>query len=189
MAMFQQFPIGPAVLEFDGTELGETHGGATITIDQETVKTYADKTGRVARFKVRVARQVMVKAALTEPTLEQLAKILGATVTEGTKASELTLQTGVGTDLTALAKTLVLKPIIDDEVSTDPGDWIYVPKASLDAKIEAPYNYEGQRVWGFEAEAHPVLAADIGTGGFLYNAGTPEYAENDLIRFGKKSDT
>lgn len=189
MSMFQSFPIGPAVLTFDGTELGETHGGATVIIDQETVKTYADKTGRVARYKVRVGRQAMVKAALTEPTLEQMAKILGGTVTTGTVSSELVLKSGVGVDLTALAKTLIVKPIVNDAVSTNAADWIYLPKASLEAKCEVPFNYEAQRIWAFEAEAHPVLAADIADGGFLYNGGTPEYAEKDLIRFGKKADT
>ena len=188
MAMFQDFPIGPAVLVFNGNELGETHGGASVLIDGESVKTYADKTGRVARYKVRVARQVMVKAALTEPTLDQMAKIFGATVEAGTATSALTLKTGVGKDLTADAKTLIIKPIVDDAVSTDAGDWIYIPKASIEAKCEVPYNYDAQRTWAFEAEAHPVLAADIGTGGFLYNAGSPEYAAGDLIRFGKKAD-
>ena len=188
MAMFQDFPIGPAVLVYNGTELGETHGGASVSIDGESVSTYADKTGRVARFKVRVARQVMVKAALTEPTLEQLAKIFGATVTSGTKSSALTLKPGVGKDLTAAAKTLILKPIVDDKTSTDEADWIYIPKASIEAKCEVPYNYEAQRTWAFEAEAHPVLTTDIAESGFLYNSGSPEYSAGDLIRFGKQAD-
>lgn len=188
MAMFQDFPIGPAVLVFNGNELGETHGGATVLIDGESVKTYADKTGRVARYKVRVARQVLVKAALTEPTLAQMAGIFGATVSTGTATSGLTLKTGVGKDLTADAKTLIVKPIVDDTVSTDEGDWIYIPKASIEAKCEIPYNYEAQRTWAFEAEGHPVLPADITSGGFLYNAGSPEFAAGDLIRFGKMAD-
>ena len=183
--MFQDFPIGPAALFFDGTEVGLMQGGCTVSIDEETVKTYADKTGKVARFKVSVGRLVMVKGAITEATLAQIAAITGGTVTAGSTIDELVLHSGVGTDLTALARESILKPIINNVVSADPADFIYIPKMSLSAKFELAYNFDGQRVFGFEGEGHPVLAADIADGGFLYNSGSPDYAEGDLIRFGQ----
>lgn len=185
--MYNDIPIGPVDLVLGGTSLGLTDGGTVLRYNVETVKTTADKTGTTARHKMVTGQELLVVGKIVEPTLEQLGVITGFAVTNGATKDELTVKNRVGEDLVDDCKTLILKPLEGDVVSTDDSTWIYVPKASILPTLEVPHDLATQKAFGFTIEGHPVLPADIATGGFLYNAGSPEYAAGDLLRFGKKS--
>ena len=178
MSMFTNHNIGPATLEFDGTPLGETYGGVVVSYKETTAKAMTDKTGETPREEVVTGQEARITGALTEATLTQIAKLTGGTV-DGT---ELEVLNRVGKDLVTQAKILIIKPIVEGTVSSTAADWIYVPKASPRPVFELPFRLGEQKVWGFEFVAHPVLAADVASGGAL---AAETYAEGCLLRFGK----
>lgn len=183
MAKFSK-NVGPCEIVFDGVSLGLTLGGTTLTAEQAVFKPVADVTGTNARGKVITGESVMITAAITEATHEQLAKIIGTTV-DGSTTKAVTMKSQVGRDLLEDVALMVLKPIVRGVVSTVAADWIYVPAATVMAKFNVNQNLTTQRSWAFEGEGHPVLAEHIATTGHLYNAGSPEYEVGDLVRFGK----
>ena len=182
MAMFSK-NIGPCELVYDSTPLGLTKGGTTFTCTRSTVKTVADKTGETAREKLVTGDECLVKAAITEATLEQLAKIVGGTAT-GSTAKQLKLQNKVGTNLIDTAKTLTLKPLVAGAVDETAANWIVIPKATINPTFEVPFDLANQKVWGLEAEGHPLTADDVASGG-TFGDGTWE--EGDIALLGKAS--
>jgi len=178
--MFSNHNIGPATLVFDGVALGETYGGLVVSYRETTAKAMTDKTGETPREEVVTGQEGRITGALTEATLAQIAKLTGGTV-DGTG---LEILNRIGKNLVADAAILIIKPIVEGVVSTTDTDWVYVPKASPRPVFELPFRLAEQKVWGFEFVAHPVLAADIASGGDL--AGE-DYSEGCLIRFGKSA--
>lgn len=183
MAKFSK-NVGPCEIIFDGVSLGLTLGGTKLVAEQSVFKTVADVTGTNARGKVITGESVMITAAITEITYAQMAAIIGTTVS-GSTTKAVTMKSQVGRDLLDDVGLMVLKPIVNGVTSTVAADWIYVPAATVMAKFNVDQNLTSQRGWAFEGEGHPVIAEHIATGGHLYNAGTPEYAVGDLVRFGK----
>lgn len=177
--------VGPVEIVFNGTSLGLTLGGTVLSAKQNIFRPVADVTGTTARGKFVTGEEVMIKAAVTEATHEQIAAIFGTDV-EGSTTKAVTFKSQVGKDLLAdYVGLLILKPIVEGVVSTTEADWITVPAATLVPAVELPMQIAGQKAWAFEGEGHPVLAEHIATGGHLYNSGSPEYAVGDLVRFGK----
>ncbi len=175
--------IGPCDLVFDSTSLGLTKGGTIFYFTRNTAKTTADKTGETAREKLVIGEECMVKAAITEATLEQLAKIIGGTVS-GTTTKQLKLNNSVGTNLIDGAKELILKPLAAGVVSANEADWIRIAKATINPNFEVPHDLQNQKVWAFEAEGHPLTADDVASGG-TWGDGT--WAEGDIAIMGKAS--
>jgi len=183
MAKFSK-NVGPVEIIFDGVSLGLTLGGTQLTAEQAVFKPVADITGTNARGKFITGESVMVNAAITEATHAQIAKILGVEV-EGSTTEAVTMVSRVGRDLLDDVALMILKPIVAGVISTIAADWIYVPAATIMARFNVDSNLTTQKAWAFEGEGHPVLAEHIANGGHLYNAGSPEYAVGDLLRFGK----
>lgn len=183
MAVFSK-NVGPVEIVFDGVSLGLTLGGTTLSSRQNIFRSVADATGTTARGKYVTGEEVMVRAAITEATHEQIAKIFGTTVT-GSTTKAVTFKSQVGKDLLDDVAIMILKPIVEGVVSTTEADWIFIPAATITPAVELPMQIAGQKAWQFEGEGHPVLASHIATGGHLYNGGSPEYEEKDLVRFGK----
>lgn len=164
MAMFSK-NMGPCVLDYGGTELGETFGGTNFVYNFTTAKSMADSSGEIARSKIITGISCFARTALTEPTLTQLnAVIQGATLTGTIK---LALRSPIGTDLVANTAILILKPIIDGIAGVDEEDWTYIPKASVTPNFDTPFQLDNQKVWAVEFEGHKVLAVDIASGGCL----------------------
>jgi len=174
--------IGPCLLDFGGTELGETLGGVTFSFKESSVVTKTDKTGETSRAKYITGAECKVAGAITEATLAQIAKITGGTPS----GTELLLKSRVGANLIDDAGVLILKPIVEGVASVTEADWIYVPKATVLPVFEVKHGLtEGdQKAWAFEFEGHPVTAADIASGGSLYGEG---WVENDIARLGLDS--
>lgn len=183
MAVFSK-NIGPCDPVYDGTSLGLTHGGISLVVEDLMAETKADVTGESPRGVYTTGRRVIVRSAVTEATIEQIAKLLNGTVT-GTTTKGLVIKSQVGVDKVALAKELILKPIVDSVVSTTEADWIYILAAIINSNFDVPIQVANQRVWAFQAVGVPVNATMIASGGHLYNSGAPQYAVGDLIRFGK----
>lgn len=183
MAKFSK-NVGPCEITFNSVSLGLTLGGTKLTAEQSVFKPVADITGTNARGKVITGESVMVAAAITEITYAQMAAIIGTTVA-GSTTQAVTMKSQVGRDLLDSVALMILKPIVNGVASAIAADWIYIPAATVMAKFNVDQNLTTQRGWAFEGEGHPVIAEHIATGGHLYNAGTPEYAVGDLVRFGK----
>lgn len=180
--------VGPCKIVFDGVDLGMTHGSVKLLRKTNTFKSVADATGDTPRGKFVTGKEVKVQTNLTEISKTTLKKITeGVTENTGTAANSHSEQSAVGTDLVESAKLLILKPMVGETVSANT-DWIYLPKASatLDANVE--FGPDKQKDWNVEFEGHPVLAADLASGGHL-NAVTPAFVAGDLIRYGTQADT
>lgn len=172
----------PARLEYGGTSLGETQGGVNVTVEFETATSLADITGNTARIKAVQGVTAQVTAPLTEPSLTQLL----AVYPNATQPNDVRVHFGnpVGQDLVDLADELIIKPIIGQTVTTDDAKFIYVPKASVVPNWDIIWSPSEQKIYAVTFEAHPVLAADIATGGALNGEG---YLEDDLLCFGADS--
>lgn len=174
--------IGPVAIDFGGTEIGETLGGTMFSLKESAVTTKIDKTGTLPRGKYISGVELKITGAIAEATLAQIAVITGGSV----DGDELVFSARVGENLMDSFETCILKPIIAGVASTDDNEWIYVPKATIMAAFDVPHRLEdgADKVWGFEIEGHPVLAADIASGGDLFGEG---WSANNLCRFGNKS--
>ena len=174
--------IGPCVLEYDGTEIGETYGGANFKYTMSAAESKTDKTGETARQRIVTGSECSVTVPLTEATLDQLAVVVpGSDLTAGPTNKALHLQSTVGMDLVDNAHTLILKPIVEGVASTDEEDWTYIPKASVIPIFDVPFKLSDQKVWNVEFMGHPVLAEDVATGGDLYDT---DYVEGDVAILG-----
>lgn len=87
------FPAVNAAPSGSWTNLGETVDGVKVTHDQKIEQMTTDqRTGpAVAR---RTEEYVMIETKLAQGTLENLAKVLGTTVTVGGSSKEITLYRG-----------------------------------------------------------------------------------------------
>lgn len=91
---FTNILVGEATLSVDGTDVGATQDGVSISWEPEMVDIEIDQFGDAARV-VQSRVKVMVKTTMAEGTLENLATSWGYAT--GVAATEPGLQTG-GTD-------------------------------------------------------------------------------------------
>lgn len=179
--------VGPCEI-FRGDDsplsLGLSFGGITVTEDETIFESKADATGETSRSEHVTGQNAMAVGAITEASAAQAAMIFGVTET-GSTTQEAMVVNRVGTDLMDSVERFSLRPIVGGVVSTTEADWIEIPAGTIKPKLSLDINTGAQKAWGFEIKAHFVSAAHIDTGGHLYNSGSPEFAVNDLIRFGK----
>ena len=166
-------------VEFGGTDLGEIFGGVKVHFDRAVFKTKADSTGDTPRSEIVMGSNASAACALTEVQLDSLAAVSIGSLNTG--ETRLALSHEVGRDLLDDADELIVKPIIDGIVSTDPEDWICIPKAVPLVNFDVELKLGTQNAWGVTFEGHPVLAEDIASGGNLDGKG---YAVGDMIVFG-----
>lgn len=182
--MFPSTDIGPCEV-WAGTSVAaavkafDTKGGLNLTFVEEYVKSTMDKTGNWARRKVVTGGESKATGAAGEATIAQLATLSGQAADAG--GTRLALKARAGTDLRASAKVYIYKPIIDGVVSTDDADWFYHPAGTMEVNWDVPFNVDGQRVYGFVIEGHPVTADEIASGGRLAGEG---FAEKDVLVLG-----
>lgn len=143
--------IGPCILEYGGTPLGETVDGVTLEMDYQTAETKIDRLGETARKKIITGVKVLVKANLAEMTPAILEDLIPGSTLAG---SALTVGSSVGADLVATAKALILKPILNGEADSDTSTWITILNASVTPKFSVPFKLAEQKQWAVEFEGH-----------------------------------
>jgi hypothetical protein len=144
--------LGPCAVIFDGVTLGATMGGVIFRHTEESRPVREDQQGVTNVDELKVGASCECEVPLTRSSLGQLSKVIGNATYTGTK---LEVGVVVGESLLDLAKTLILKPIINSVVSTDESTWLTIYKAYPRADLELTYNYETQRVYKVIFKAFP----------------------------------
>lgn len=144
--------IGPAAVYFGtaGVEahIGDTFGGARWKLEVQTAMAYKDKTGDEPTDEIITGMPFTVETNLTNLTLEQLAAVIpGAVLSAGPTKKSMRLTSMTGRSLKANAKSLILKPIVDGEPTTDESLWVKVGKAYPKPNIECVYDAKTQKVY------------------------------------------
>ena len=145
--------LGPAVVLWNGAEIGVTYGGVKVKIDDNVAEIKEDGTGVVPVDAVFTGRKVAdIEVPLTRFTIEQL-----DTVFHGAAAAAdvLTISNVVGESMYDSAQALVIKPLINDVASVDSSEWIELFKTFPVAKIELAYDNANQRVAKFAFQVFP----------------------------------
>ena len=168
--MGQQGPtrdLGPCMVVFGATELGETRGSTIFTYSQDTVAVQEDRYGTEPVDKIFTGTTCTVEASLTRNTLAELAAALPGSSGTGTVGNQLVMRSMVGTSQRDLAMALTLKPIVAGVVSTDSTEWIVVFRAAPECDLSLEYSVDGQRVYkvmftGFRTNAAEVANIPAG---------------------------
>jgi len=156
-----QVLFGPKAAEVD---LGKSHGGVVFRNTEESAPITHDQTGTGSWDDVIVGMTTEVEVALSEGSYDRLKSILsGATIlSDGATPMNFALDVDIplGRSMRDNAKRLILKPIINNAVSTDKHDWIYVPLAHPISDIEWTFDAENQRVARARFKGYPESAAN-----------------------------
>lgn len=165
--------IGPAEVTYDSVVLGQTvenpdggtHGGARWRMNTETRQSFRDKSGTMPYDEIVVGTVAEVQANLTGLDVAQFAKILpGATLSDGPTSKRIDIKSAVGYSMRTNAKTLILKPLVDGEPTTDETQWVTFAKAHPMPTLELAFDMENQKVYAvtfkiFDDLTTGVLAA------------------------------
>lgn len=152
--------LGPCQVVFNGVDLGKTMGGVIFRHTEESRPVVEDQSGVTEVDLIKVGATCEVEVPLTRVSLGQLAVVTGGATYTGTR---LRVAVPVGISLLSLAKTLVLKPYIDGEATTDSTKWLTIYKAYARADYEVVFNNEGQRIYKVVFKAFPDSSNLVGT--------------------------
>ena len=146
--------LGVCKIYFDSQDLGLTKGGVEVTVTTETFKVEVDQYGKTPVKEFIMGRQVMVKAPLAETTIENMARLMpGATITGAVGSEVLTVSTGTGTDLLAIAKVLRLHPV--SKPDSDKSEDFVVYKAATPGALNFAYKLDAERIFNADFTGYP----------------------------------
>jgi hypothetical protein len=156
------YQLGPCNIEYPaGTDLGKTHGGVTITVEETFVPLNTDQDGENPVDEYLTGTMVTVEGSLAEITIENLAKLFKQTVvTDGTK-KKVSISPNVGTSLLAESSVMIIKPYDGGSVSANANDFITLMHAGMRANTSLTYNATDQRTIGFTATGFPDTSTGI----------------------------
>lgn len=154
---FNKIEIGPAIVEFgentDKVTFETTIGGVTLTTETTYRDQLTDQTGQTVVSRRITGRNVSVTVPFGEYDLATIPKIMaGAVAITGTGGTKVEVSTGIGADLVAGAKKVVIKPI---EHKTDPDFWITLPLAYSQTDLSYSYNNENERITNVTLQSTP----------------------------------
>ena len=160
--------LGPCQVKYGDsgseTDLGKTMGGVTVRINDDSVDLRSDQFGSSAEDTVITGTNVEVELALAELDFDTIATALGQTAF-GTTPSGVPGENKVGTQLLAIAKSLVLTKYSGGIPSTEAVDTITFPAAAPVSNVELSYDSENQRVMRVTFKCFPATVnANWGTG-------------------------
>lgn len=146
--------LGVCTIMYDGADLGYTKGGVEAIVTTETHEVQIDQFGKVAINESIMARAASVKVPLAETTVENLVRIMpGATLTTEGLKKVVKVQHGIGTDLLALAKPLVLHPQAN-AVTARNDDFVLLLAGTAGA-MQYAYKLEEERIFNIEFKGYP----------------------------------
>lgn len=157
---------GPVRVQYDGVDLGYTHGG--VKFIDETMKkeiTY-DQTGVTVQNTKTTGKKVYVEVPLTNTSLTLLEGLIAGAVID---ANGMIVSTSVGRDGRTNAKQLVLTIYENGVPSVDPDAQMIIFKADPTAKIDWGFDNDNQRVTLIHFDALPDDTS--GNVGAMYRTG------------------
>lgn len=138
--------LGVCTVLFDNVDLGFTKGGVEVTVETSTHEVTVDQMGETPIGELITGRTVTVTVPLAETTLENLVKIMpGAELVTDSgdpTAKKVVVSTGVNTNLLAIAKELILRP-----VGTTGEDDFVIPRSATPGGLQFAYQTDTERVF------------------------------------------
>lgn len=134
----------------DGTEMPPTEGGTTLTFNFETLDSTADQTGSFARASYFVGGEATITCNFTEIGLDDVLKLFPTYNKE-----KGTVEIPVGSDVTLNPPSLLLRPIIEGEVSDDDDLAIFAPCVTPVPNFDTEFSLKTQRIWTVDFKVLP----------------------------------
>jgi len=159
----RKIELGPAIVEYGeggGKVLFETTiGGVSLAVETKYRDQKIDQTGETVRTKRIIGRDVKVEIPFAEYELEVIPKVMVGSeiVTAKNGNKKVIVKTGVGMDLLAQAKKVVIKPTV---AKTDASKWVTLPLAYPTTDLQFNYDSENERITKVVLHAAPD-ATDI----------------------------
>lgn len=161
----ENYELGPCQITFDGTDLGKTSGGVTLTVEETFAPINTDQDGENPVDEKITGTSVTVEGSLAEITLDNFAKLFKRSKTTDGNKEKVEILPNVGTSLLANSKTMIIKPYDGGTVTGDPNEWITLGRAGMKASASMTYNVSDQRTIGFTATGYPDVNGVIATFG------------------------
>lgn len=172
--IFPMGDMGPCQVFWGGTDLGYNMDvNVKFTDEQAPIKTA--QTGSASVDDIITGRIVEIECTMTRSTLAQLEDVMPATTLT---ADELMIGNPVGVSKRSLSKKLILKRIIEGQVSLDEKEWLTFFIAAPHAQAEWKFDVNTQRVTKAMFRAYPVEAVASGE----------TYAVGDIAAIGYGQD-
>lgn len=152
MADITNVKLGVCTVKLDGTDLGHTQGGVTVTYEPEYYDRKVDKYGNTVVEKVLIGESLKATVPLAEHTIANL-KVGMPAATEAATDARITLGSNAGKLMAQYAAELVLHPEAND--AADLSEDVVFHKALASEPVEMGYNNEGDRI--LEVVFHALL--------------------------------
>lgn len=123
--------------------------GATIFKGETSVQDIQEERyGEAAVDAIMTGTVATLELKMTRSTLDQLNEVLNAGGVLGVAPNEyIKLKNQLGCEMYDIAQSVVIKPICDNAVSTDPAEWVQIYKAFPVPGWELTYDRSTQRVF------------------------------------------
>lgn len=133
MANIQNVRMGPCSMQWGINDIGNTLGGAKVTITRKLTPLKVDKYGDSSVDQVLTDVQVEVMTKVAEPVVSLIKESMPeGSYNTGGVGTQLGIAAGEGASMRALAQTLTLHPLskIASDTSEDVTVYLAVPTAS-----------------------------------------------------------
>jgi hypothetical protein len=130
--------------ESGAINLGPFLGATTFTGETAVENIEEERYGQAAVDAIMTGTAVSLELSMTRSTYEQLTEVLNAQYSSG---DTLRLRNQLGCEMYEDAKQLVIKPICDGVVSTDPSEWVHIYHAYPVPKWELTWDRSTQRIF------------------------------------------
>ena len=173
--MGQQAPIrdlGPCHVDWGGTDLGTTFGGATFRATQDVAPVMEDDYGNDPVDEIFVGSGCEVECNLTRMAIATLVAITPGASGSGTSGNTMVVRATTGRSSYDNALKLIVKPVVGGTVSTTSTEWITIFKAHPKIEYELPYDVDSQRTFKVTFKGYRVQADAVGEKiGWLWKIG------------------
>jgi len=150
--------VGPCFVYFNGTSVGETHGGVQFRYALQSTEVHEDSKGVEPVDDILIGATCEVDVEMTRMAIARLAEVTPGASGSGTAGNIMLVKQVVGQSQYNNARKLVLKPIVNGVASADTTEWITVFRAAPTPAYELPYTVTDQRTYKVTFKAYRVLA-------------------------------
>lgn len=172
--------IGPAAVVFDYGDKGSgtvyenlelicTLGTTSLKIEDQTADVYEEAYGDAPVDSVFKGSVAILEVPLTRESLTNLNKLFP--VMSSLTGDVLTWKSPVGQAMRENAVAIVIKPIVNNVVSTVDGEWILIYLAHPIKTWDIGFDREGQRMLVVQFKIFPKQAGEAGD---LFQLGVDE---------------